>query len=190
MKIGLDISQTIYVGTGSARYTTGAVDSILNYDKKNDWIFFFSALRKQLNKNLEKSILEKQFTLKKYPFPPSMLHYGWNRLHKIPIETLTGKLDWFITSDWTQPPAKCKVATIVHDLAFIRYPEVVAESIKQAQQKRLEWAKKESSIFLSLSHSTKADLIKALDINEDRIKVLYPPVTVSKQPEDIVNKVV
>ena len=43
MKIGIDISQIIYQGTGVGRFTQGLTEAILNYDKKNHWLFFFSS---------------------------------------------------------------------------------------------------------------------------------------------------
>ena len=53
MGIGIDISQIIYRGTGVGRFTHGLVESILEYDKKNKWFFFFSSLKNKLDEILK-----------------------------------------------------------------------------------------------------------------------------------------
>ncbi|MCR4264443.1 MAG: glycosyltransferase family 1 protein, partial [Candidatus Roizmanbacteria bacterium] len=46
MKIGIDISQSIYEGTGVGEYTIRLVEKLLEIDKKNEYIFFFSHRKK------------------------------------------------------------------------------------------------------------------------------------------------
>ncbi len=178
MKIGIDISQIVYKGTGSARYNAGMLDSILKYDTENSWTFFFSALRRNLDTNLHKQLSKRHYQLKKYPLSPKMLDLLWNKLHLININSLIGDQDWVITSDWTQPPANSCLATLVHDLAYKRFPEVVPEQIRKVQEQRLNWAKKESSLFLALSKATKQDLMELMNIPPEKIKVLYPGIEI------------
>jgi hypothetical protein len=61
MKIGIDISQIVYEGTGVARFTEGLVKSILQYDKTNEWTFFMSTLRKKPNQELQSTIIHKTY---------------------------------------------------------------------------------------------------------------------------------
>ncbi|MDP2860286.1 MAG: hypothetical protein Q8N98_01070, partial [bacterium] len=51
MKIGIDISQLAYSGTGVATYTQNLVENLLNLDRENEYILFFSSLRKQLDES-------------------------------------------------------------------------------------------------------------------------------------------
>jgi len=46
MKIGIDISQIVY-GTGVSVYTQNLVENLLKIDKKNEYILFFSSLRRK-----------------------------------------------------------------------------------------------------------------------------------------------
>lgn len=178
MKIGIDISQIVYKGTGSARYNAGMLNSIVKYDQTNNWTLFFAALRRHLDATVRKHLSQEQFHIKQYPFSPQILNILWNKLHILNINSLIGQQDWIITSDWTQPPANSRLATLVHDLAFKRFPEVVPEQIRIVQQQRLNWAKKESSLFLALSNSTKQDLMEHMNIPKEKIKVLYPGIEV------------
>jgi len=47
MKIGIDISQTAYPATGVANYLKNLVKKLLEIDQKNEYVLFFSSLRKK-----------------------------------------------------------------------------------------------------------------------------------------------
>lgn len=200
MRIGLDISQIVYQGTGVARFTQGLVDTILKYDQKNHWIFFFSGLRQKLPHKYEDEIKKKNHQLIKLPFPPTLLSLFFNKLHNasklctfnLPRRqagfSLLTSLDWFITSDWTEPPLPINKTTIVHDLTYLRYPETVAKKILETQQKRLNWVRKESKIIFADSETTKKDLVKFLQINKNKIFVNYPGVEVEMPSSQQINQ--
>ncbi len=183
MKIGIDISQIVYQGTGVARFTEGLTKAILDYDRENQWFFFFSSLRQKLDKQLEAKIKNKGYQLINWKLPPTFVSFLFNNLHiffsHFPFfASHFQSLDWFITSDWTEPPLPINKATIVHDLVYRRYPETVNQKIKTTQEKKLSWVKKESKIIFADSQATKNDLIKLLDINSNKIVVNYPGVSV------------
>lgn len=176
MKIGIDISQIVYEGTGVGRFVNGLTDSVLQFDKTNQWTFFFSSLRQNLNPQIKKSIKKNGHSLLEYKLPPSALSFLWNTMHRMKVEKLVGKLDWFITSDWTEPPSHMKKATIIHDLAYLKYPETIHGTILQTQKQRMSWVKKESSIIFADSETTKDDAVQLCGLDEKKIFVNYPGV--------------
>ncbi len=176
MKIGIDISQSIYRGTGVARFTTGLAHAICTYGKGHEWHFFFSAMRHKPDPYLLKRIAETGHAIHILPVPKTVLTNIWNRLHIVPIDTFIPGLDWFITSDWTEPPARCKKTTIIHDLAYLRHPETVANSIRSVQKSRMYHVKKESEFMFADSEATKTDIVELLRIKADRVVVNYPAV--------------
>ncbi len=174
MKIGIDISQIVYQGTGVATYTRNLVKSLMEIDNKNEYILFGSTLRRQKQLNdfflkLGKKNCEKKF----YAFPPKILELIWNKIHASHIESFIGNIDIFHTSDWTEPPARCKKITTVHDLLVYKYPEYLNKRIIDNQIRKLAWVKKESNLIIADSKSTKQDLIEYLKIPENKIKVIY-----------------
>lgn len=177
MKIGIDISQIVYPGTGVGRYTKNLINSILKYDSVNNYVFFFSSLRQRIDIKI-KNAIKKKHQLKEYPMPPTFLELLFNRFHKIPIEKFIGPVDIFISSDWTQPVATAKKITIVHDLVYLKYPETLTKSIVAVQTRRMRWVKKEIDLIFADSESTKQDLIDLLKIPENKIKVIYPAVQI------------
>ncbi len=189
MNIGIDISQVVYEGTGVGRFTAGLIESILTYDKSNKWTFFFSSLRGKINIELLGKIKKSNHTIIHLPFSPPMVSFLWNTLHIIPIETFTGPLDVFICSDWTEPPARCKKATIIHDFAYIRYPETVHKIILETQKKRMSWVKKESTYIITPSQATQKDAAKFLSIPIENITPLYSGVTIEKPNLKILDEI-
>jgi len=189
MNIGIDISQVVFEGTGVSRFTNGLIETILRYDKKNKWTFFFSSFRGRLNEDLYDKIKTSSHRYIQLPFPPSMLSLLWNTFHIIPIEMFTGKLDVFICSDWTEPPSFCKKATIIHDFAYLRYPETVHPIILKTQKNRMYWVKKESSYIITPSKATQKDVSTYFSIPLDKITPLYSGVTIEKPSEDMLEKV-
>lgn len=176
MKIGIDISQTAFENTGVSRYLESLVENLLKIDNRNEYILFFSSLRKNLNPKILNLANHKNVKIKKFKIPPTMLDFVWNKIHILPLEWLVGNVDLFITSDWTEPPSKFKKATILYDLIAYRYPEGTDEKIISVQKRKLEWVKRESNIVFCISESTKKDAMEILHIEEDRLKVIYPGI--------------
>jgi hypothetical protein len=177
MKIGIDVSQIAYQGTGVSTFVTKLVENLLKIDGKNEYILFYSSLRK----DFQFSILNFQSNLnvkvKKFKFPPILLDLLWNRLHILPIEWLIGDVDVFITSDWTEPPTlKAKKATILYDLVVYKYPDETDRKIVEVQKRKLKWVRKESRMVFCISESTKKDAADILGIKNNRLKVIHPGV--------------
>lgn len=178
MRIGIDISQIIYEGTGVANYTRRLIAGLGAIDKKNEYVFFGSSLRRQK--------FLAAFTKKVFPFPPTFLDFVWNRLHVFPVEQLVGNIDIFHSSDWTQPPSRAKKVTTIHDLLVYRFPEfshnktefrtstwAPSANIVATQKRRLAWVKKECDAIIACSQATKNDCHEILGITQDKIRVIY-----------------
>lgn len=174
MKIGIDISQIAYEGTGVANYTQNLVENLLKIDKQNDYVLFFSSLRRKCPATALASADKQNVKLKRFLFPPTFLNFLWNRLHICPIEWFIGDVDVFITSDWTEPPtARAKKITILHDLVIYKYPKETDKRIVQTQQRKLKWVKKESDMVICVSEATENDAKQILGIEEKRLRVIY-----------------
>jgi hypothetical protein len=177
MKIGIDISQLAYEKTGVANYLSKLVSHLVKIDNENEYILFFSSYRKKLNNSFIDSVNGPRVSIKFYKFPPTLLDILWNRMHILPIENLIGDIDIFITSDWTEPPAKrAKKMTILYDLIVYKYPQETAEKIVKTQKRKLHWVKKEAASIFCISKATKNDAMDILNIEENRLNVVYPGI--------------
>jgi len=176
MKIGIDISQVAYEKTGVAKYVKNLVENLLKIDRKNEYVLFFSSLRRKIQ-NSKFKIQNDNVKLKIFKIPPTLLDFLWNRLHILPIEWLIGDLDVFVTSDWIEPPTKkAKKVTILYDLIVYKHPQETAKKIVEVQKRKLKWVKKESDMIICISEATKKDTMEILRIGEKRLRVVHPGI--------------
>lgn len=179
MRIGIDVSQLAYTKTGVTNYLSSLVDRLLKIDRENEYILFYSSLRRKMqNAKFKTQNYNAKVKIKEFKFPPILLDLIWNKLHIAPIEWLIGDVDVFISSDWTQPPTiRAKKATILYDLIVYKHPEETDTKIVETQKRRLEWVKKEVDAILCISESTKKDAMEILGIEKERLHVIYPGVS-------------
>ena len=178
MKIGIDISQLTHKNTGVANYLQNFIQKLLEVDKKNEYILFFSSLRRNFQFSIFNFQSNPNVQIKKFKIPPTLLDILWNRLHIMSIEWLIGDVDVFITSDWTEPPVKrAKKATILYDLIVYKYPQETDRKIVATQKRKVKWVKKESDLIFCISEATKKDAVDILGLDPNKIKVLYPGVS-------------
>lgn len=170
MKIGIDISQLQYQGTGVATYTLNLVKHLLDLADSDQLLLFGGSLR---NYRLLQQLAQQLNTTKRLlPLPPSILDFLFNR-HALPIEFLTGGVDVFHASDWTQPSSRrAALVTTVHDLTPLKYPEHQHQQIIQTHQRRLGRIEQEQAWVIADSHATKKDLVKMLRWDDSRIVVV------------------
>lgn len=177
MKIGIDISQLVYEKTGVAKYLSSLVQYLLKVDTKNEYVLFFSSLRRKVQNSKFKvhpDSIGTKLKIKEYRFPPVLLDLIWNKLHILPIEWFVGDVDVFISSDWTEPPCrKAKKATILYDLIVYKYPLETDKKIVDTQKRKLKWVQKESDLIFCISNSTKKDAMDILNIDEKKLRVIY-----------------
>ena len=170
MKIGIDVSQLAFSNTGVANYLKNLLENLLEVDTKNQYILFFSSLRRTMP---ELNIRNENVTIKKFKFPPTLLNILWNNLHIMPIENFIGDIDIFISSDWVEPPTKkAKKVTILYDLIVYKYPNETAAKIVNIQKRKLLWVKKEIDRILCISEATKKDAIEILGIDPKKLEVI------------------
>jgi len=175
MKIGIDISQIVFERTGVANYVRNLVENLVKIDKENEYVLFFSSLRRKLPSFFINELTNSRVKIREFKFPPTLLDFLWNRLHVFPIEWFIGDVDIFITSDWTEPPTrKAKKATILYDLIVYKHPEETDKKIVTTQRRKLAWVKKESDVIFCISQATKKDAMEILGIEEGKLRVVYP----------------
>ena len=78
MKIGIDISQLAYSETGVANYLKNLVQKLLETDKNNEYVLFFSSLRKTIP-DLEFKKQNANVKIKTFKLPPTLLDLLWEQ---------------------------------------------------------------------------------------------------------------
>ena len=69
-----------------------------------------------------------------------------------------------------------KVITTIHDLTYILYPNTMDTSNRKRLEKDMKSTVKRADYIITISESSKRDIIKYLDVEENKIQVIYPGV--------------
>lgn len=165
MRIAIDVTASLYQGTGVATYYNNLIPKLLEYENGVSFILYGYSLRR---------LAELPLARKKFPFPPRLAEFIWNKLHIFPIERLIGKCDILHAWDYIQPPTqKAKIVTTIHDLTPLKFPEHQHPRTLAAYKQGLRWVKEEAAVVITDSYSTKQDVIELLKIPEEKIQVIY-----------------
>src|SRR6202035_5683947 len=65
-----------------------------------------------------------------------------------------------------------KVLTVVHDLAFERYPRAYSAAERAYLRLTTRWATVRSRLLITVSESTKADLVSMYGVRPERVRVV------------------
>ncbi len=183
MKIGIDVSQMCYAGTGVARYVRGLTEALLTEFPDTHFVLYAGVLRQRdFFTTLARDLPWSKATWRLVPIPPKLATSFFSHV-PIPFEALTGQVDLLHTSDWAEPLAHAPKVTTVHDLVFRKYPETVAGSIRRAQSRRLSRLAHNQTIIIADSESTKNDLVELYHLDPMRITVVYPGIDTRYQPQ-------
>lgn len=66
------------------------------------------------------------------------------------------------------------VLTVVHDLAFERFPDAYPPAQRSYLRLTTRWAERRSSLLLAVSESTRRDLIDMHGVDPGRVRVIHP----------------
>jgi glycosyltransferase involved in cell wall biosynthesis len=165
MKIAIDITPSIFQGSGIASYYNHLIPQLLKQGSNHEFILFGYSLRKRNQLKLANKI---------FPFPPKLMEIIWNKMHILPVELLVGDCQVIHTWDYIQAPTKnAAVVTTIHDLTPIKFPSYQHPRTISSYKSGLHWIEREKSTVITDSESTKNDILSNSKIPKDRIHVIY-----------------
>ena len=105
----------------------------------------------------------------------------WSQV-RLPVALVRTRPDLLLVPAHAIPFAWPGLAlTVIHDLAFLRHPHVYSLNERAYLRLTTRWAVQRCRLLITVSESTKADLVSAYGVKEDRIRVVplgaSPPST-------------
>jgi len=190
MKVGIDIR---ILGkarrTGVEDYTINLLSHLLPMDKSVKYRFFYNGLRKF--KGNYPWLNASNVKIKSLRIPNRIFDL-FLRFFKIPkIDKILGGIDIFLSPHFLLTPLskKSKIIVIFYDLSFLRFPEFF--SLPKLLWHKFIYPKKQAQkadLIITISQSTKEDLINLYRIPSEKIKVIYPGIDKKFKPIDKENK--
>jgi len=126
--------------------------------------------------------------IKRLPLTRSLLYESWHRLRWPAAQMATGPVDVVHATTLAIPPRSAPLVVTIHDLAFVERPGDFTARGMRLFTKGLELARRDATLILCPSESTRADCI-AQGFDEERITVIPWGVSpVEKLPPTILRE--
>lgn len=172
MKIGFDISAQSLPRSGIGRYQYQLLKALLELDQTHFYHLYAFNFRNR-NRFKEIQFPSENYEMKVLPIPQRLITMWW-QVAKIPaLEQVAPKCDLYQISEiCAQPVKKAKSVAFIHDLTTLLFPEHHTWSNRFLHNQRF---KKIGGIdgILTNSQATKADIVKHLNINPEKIFVTH-----------------
>ena len=191
MKIVIDVSPLSVPRTGIGNYVRGLVAGLAEVGGGRHELVAFGLSGPRGRRRIGGALAGLPVELR-LPLLPRAKWWrsGWSRLGRPPVESVVGALDVFHFSDWMYPPQRGGArVTTVHDLVPQRYPELVERQTLRMHEPKHENAMRTCDLLFADSRFTAAELVKLLDVPEERVAVAYPGIdpifTAEGEPADL-----
>lgn len=170
--------------TGIPQYINYLLKNLLKIDKKNKYFLFWTGVKKPIiDKEILNSPKTKILTLK---IPNRFLNlslflFNFPKLNNF-FKFKTEDTLWFSPHFVNLPLSKgFKKITVVHDLSFFYFPEFLTFKDKIFHHiQKIKKNLKESEKIITISNSTKNDIIKFFGIKKEKIKTIYHGIDKNK----------
>ena len=172
MKIGFDAKRAFYNYSGLGNYSRNVIKSLHQSFPHNEYHLYTPSLKNAI------SFIENSNIFIHTPSktPGQILKSYWrsfilkNELIKDNIELYHG-----LSNELPSNISESRIKTIVtiHDLIFIRYPELYKPIDREIYTRKFKYASKVANKVIAVSTQTKKDLIDFFNIREEKIEVIY-----------------
>lgn len=184
MRIGIDCRKIydihLNIGAGVERYVFHLVKHLLAFDLKNEYILFMRADLSPETIHRLKGENDRVKVIKQiragFGLPLLDNHWSFSRLlkkEKLDVTIFPANVIPFFYRE--------KSLLVIHDLAIYSHPEWFPERQWLATKVVVPRSIRKAKIIVTVSESTKSDLLKLFRVKEQKIRVVYPGVTVKEE---------
>lgn len=172
MKIGFDAKRAFYNYSGLGNYSRNVIKSLQQSFPKNEYHLYTPSLKNAI------SFIENDNVYIHTPSKTSgqILKSYW-RSFMLKNELINDNIDLYHGLSNELPSniseSKFKSVVTIHDLIFIRYPDLYKPIDREIYTRKFKYAGKTANKIIAVSTQTKNDLINFFNINEDKIEVIY-----------------
>jgi glycosyltransferase involved in cell wall biosynthesis len=181
MRIGIDYTAAVRQGGGIGRYTRNLVRTLTELDRDNQYTLFVAG---GWGDGDGEGAWPGNVRIRSVPLSDRWLNLLWQRLRlPVPVQVFTGPLDLFHSPDFVLPPTgRTPTILTVHDLSFLRVPEFFVPGFRAYLEGAVARAAGRALHILADSESTRCDLVELLDVDPERVSVIYPGVEAGFRP--------
>ena len=109
--------------------------------------------------------------------PARLVRPAWERLSFPRVERWTGPVDVVHATNYVAPPARAPVVVTVHDLTFVRHPELASADTQRFFEPLLLRAIEREAIIHVVSDHVGREVQDAFGLGPERVVRVYPGIT-------------
>jgi glycosyltransferase involved in cell wall biosynthesis len=173
MILGFDAKRFFHNKTGLGNYSRDLIRILAHYYPDNTYLLYNPKPKK-----IDRIAIDGEMIIEKLPNSKKnrKLSSLW-RLFSISSQIKNDKVAIFHGLSGEIPIGlnKLGIKTIVtiHDLIFMRYPELYTFFDRKIHYYKFKYAAKKADLVIAISEQTKKDIVTYLNINPNKIKVVY-----------------
>lgn len=170
-KIGYDAKRVFHNTTGLGNYSRDLIRILAEFYPDNKYVLYNPKPKKvhrlELSSNMEEVLPASKFWKK--------FSSIW-RQKAISKQIIDDKIDIYHGLSGELPlglPSKVNKVVTIHDLIFVRYPELYSFFDRKIHFKKFANACKAADKIIAISEQTKQDIVKFLKVDPNKIEVIY-----------------
>ncbi len=180
MRIGIDCTAAVEQAAGIGRFTRELASAMLRQPHQQELVLL--APRGAPRPNWVPP--EARIMWCTLPFSSRLASILWQRLRlPVSVQRFTGPLDLYHAPDYLLPPlGGCPGAVTIHDLSFLRHPELAEPRLVRYLEQRVPAAIAGANLIMADSEHTRQDIIKYFKVPNEQIAVVHGGVSDRFQP--------
>lgn len=184
MRIGYDAKRYFFNKSGLGNYSRDLIRILKQYYPQNDYLLYSA-------KAPADTLLAQKAQLPKSAID-RLFHPYW-RAKRISKDLISDKVDIYhgLSGEIPRDLYKTKIKSVVtmHDLIFLRYPELYKPADRFLYKKKFQYAVDHADKIVAISEQTKRDLIEFLDVPASKVDTIYqgchPAFKVEKSTKEL-----
>lgn len=168
MKIGIDAHTIGYRVSGNKTYIENLIKNIADMDRENRYTLYFTNREIVGNNDYSFSNFEKELIFPSSPWLRMSFGFPWKLLQN-PVDLL--HVQYFAPLC-----CPCDFVVTIHDISFELFPEFYTKVGKMWRSVLIPFTARRAKKILTVSESSKRDLIDYYGIPEEKIVITYDAV--------------
>lgn len=179
MNIGIDAKRFFFNTSGLGAYSRGFYKALASQNI-DDKFYLYSKDMNENNAYLHANIIQWENTQSISPtyFYEKLFGAALWRSYFIGNQLNKDKIDIYYGLSNEIPygieKLKTKSVVVIHDLIFLRYPNLYPKTDVFFYKRKTDFACKNANYIVAVSEQTKADIVHFLNVNPDKISILPP----------------
>ncbi len=173
MILGFDAKRFFHNKTGLGNYSRDLIRILVQYHPENSYLLYNPKPKKIDRIPVDGKIIIEHLPESKKDKKLSSL---W-RLFSISTQIKKDKVDLYHGLSGEIPiglnKSHVKTVVTIHDLIFMRYPNLYSFFDRKIHYYKFKYAANKADLVIAISEQTKKDIITYLNINPNKIKVIY-----------------